>query len=825
MPDWYSGTMSSESVQPRRVWALDIVRGLLILLMVAGHSVAFLYGGGHPWWYGVSALADLVCFTGLLYVSGATAYVAYVHEDHPRWSVVSRLVRRLVMYLFGYYGLGLLVLWVREASLARWWDLVSFDYLPPYTEFIVAFLIFGLLKIPLRPWYRWVARAWWRPLVFGFIAYMLALILPGWIPAGTRFEVLWLGVLGSYAYPVLRYFGVYLMGLYVGRLLYAEESAGEYVRFLFISAAAVGLVVPLAILIQGSSTFDRWPPSPAFIVVGITVVQLIFLVVKLTHNLMKQQWLRRFLILWGQNAFALFFTHTSILYLVVWIGLARAQSSLLFVAYMVLSWLGALYLAYWLPLNYRFDLTLIDWCSCQLGACSHVQEHRIVTRLKRVMLAMVSLPTMLSVRLGGRRVSLVRQRYVWAVLGLMLISAVPLGLAEDTRLMTEAIAGLRGTSNRGWYLTDRDTVVHYEIQIPSSLFAGMDKAPVYLTVDGMVVEALIQDQDTYRTQYDLEALTPGSHMLAATIQTPRGDFVTASSEITVSAPLLVAWTIDWEGYDVSDAYLTAMEQIAVDHDIVMTQLFNPRIYVTEEVTSERATYLTDWVKRRQDVFGDEIGLHLHMFPDFIETTGVTPREEPAWGGGFSFGYDILTSAYPVDEMAQILATSKDVFAEHGLGVPVSYRAGGWFADEETLMALSRELFAIDSSARTAYTFGTHGLTGHWDVSPTQEPYYPSASDQNRPGTFDALDVLEIPNNGADSFAFSGPEMIERFEMNRADYLASPRQVTYLSHPHWFNGRRQAAMREVFEHVDRYGYANDSGPVLYATLEQIAHYWE
>jgi hypothetical protein len=264
-----------------------------------------------------------------------------------------------------------------------------------------------------------------------------------------------------------------------------------------------------------------------------------------------------------------------------------------------------------------------------------------------------------------------------------------------------------------------------------------------------------------------------------------------------------------------------MEAVANEYNIPLTQMYNPRNFTSPDITAQRAEFLTNWVKRRRDTKGDEIGLHLHMFPDFVEKTGVRPITDKVWGGGWTPGYDVLTTAYGYEDMIRILTYAKEVFAEKGLGQPRSYRAGAWYANLDTLAALADTGFLVDSSGRTAYTFGTNDVPGFWELSTDTQPYFPSTRDQNSPNPPPRLSILEVPNNGADDYAFSANQMIARFDANYGGtILEKPKQVTYLTHPNWFDPNRQEAMRQVFAHIDQFSNYHDKGPVVYTTLQDV-----
>ncbi len=331
-------------------------------------------------------------------------------------------------------------------------------------------------------------------------------------------------------------------------------------------------------------------------------------------------------------------------------------------------------------------------------------------------------------------------------------------------------------------------------------------------------------ENTWEAKVNLENFLPGSYQIETQIFDEENIYKSQKTGFYLSYPLYVTWTIDWEGYDVSDVYLSTMANISERHGIKMTHLFNPRIYTTETISSFRKDYLTKWVKERYEEFGEEIGLHLHMFYDFIKSAGITPKKEPNWGDSGD-GYGALTANYNTQEMITILNFAKKLFKDNGLKEPLSFRTGGWFASIETLRALEETGFLLDSSGRTEYSFGPNKLKGFWNLSSTTQPYHPSVSNQNFNSPEPTLGLWEIPNNGADSYWFSGEDMIQRFKDNFAgEPLLEKRQVTYLSHPHWFNQDEQSRIEAVFNYINQFLYSKDLGPLKYVTLSDVYEAW-
>lgn len=333
----------------------------------------------------------------------------------------------------------------------------------------------------------------------------------------------------------------------------------------------------------------------------------------------------------------------------------------------------------------------------------------------------------------------------------------------------------------------------------------------------------VLEDGAYVVDLDFSQMEIGEYEIVNVISTGCFDITTTPIIVTVSYPMFVMWTHDWEGYDVKQIYLDDIDRISRKHyDIPSVHFFNPRIYITGDLSASRAQYLTDWVIERRDTLGHEIALHLHMHTDMIEHVGLEPHESPAWGWNTDDGYDVLTLGYDYDVITTLLEWSKNEFYKNGLGVPEVYRAGGWFADEGTLQALEDTGFVIDSSGRTKYHLGNGNILGPWDLPVDTQPYLPNIYNQNL-SVSPTMDIWEFPNNGGDSWAFSEEEMKDRFNRNfGSGILSEPATVVYLSHPHWFY-EDSSKIDGLFSYIDMHLYSEGRGPVIYATYEDIYTY--
>jgi hypothetical protein len=320
-------------------------------------------------------------------------------------------------------------------------------------------------------------------------------------------------------------------------------------------------------------------------------------------------------------------------------------------------------------------------------------------------------------------------------------------------------------------------------------------------------------------------LKPAAYQLKARLSDVSGGVRLLEKTFYVSHPVLVAWTLDWEGYNFSDEYLDMISKLSNRHQKVpITHFFNPRYFASPYVSSARGKEFLAWIKKRVTSHEDYIGLHLHMFFEMVELAGVKPKKEPTWASRGT-GSDVPLTTYNLEDQRKIIRHGLDILKAQGLNSIDAFRAGGWYVNTDTLTVLEELGFKIESSGRTSYSLG-NGLPGPWNLTVTQPPYYPCRNSQNFAcdGTA-AFKVMEVPNNGIESYRYSQAELISRFNQNyKGNAAKNAIAITYLSHPEWFS-IDNPKMAALFKHIDQYDYYADNGPVIYANLKQIYNLWK
>jgi hypothetical protein len=282
----------SSAPSPSRSAAIDVLKGILIVLMISAHAIQLLVGKGHM---GialdvVSHLADICCFSGFIFAFGYGCYRAYFKNA----GVVphGRMLRTAARILVGYYLSGAaFLLWVQKApaDARTMTDLLLLNRVPGYCEFLPAFSLTIAAAAALHGPIRRLLSS--LPALLAVAALLLAATFLPCDGISITQVGLFVGSTRFCAYPVVQYFPLFLAGAY-----FAANSVKF--RWSVLAAAAVGVVV-FAIEVVATHHFLRFPPSLAWILGSAAGVYLLFL---FSHALCRVGWLARELQVFGRNA-------------------------------------------------------------------------------------------------------------------------------------------------------------------------------------------------------------------------------------------------------------------------------------------------------------------------------------------------------------------------------------------------------------------------------------------------------------------------------------------------------------------------------------------
>jgi len=379
------------------------------------------------------------------------------------------------------------------------------------------------------------------------------------------------------------------------------------------------------------------------------------------------------------------------------------------------------------------------------------------------------------------------------------------------------------TPDRKWH-TVPDALTHetasYSVEFDGDPAAGLPR----LRIDPLGRELPLRlESGRWRADVDLAGIAPGRYTVGVS-ELVNGSYApvdgrTAASELVLSAPLYVAWTLDFEGDAASDEAMANTAAIADGLGLRMTIMWNPRVWTTTQVDAARADAMLAWTKGRA-ARGDEVALHLHAWTDFVRDAGVTPRTAPSWSGR-SDGYDVPLTAFDEGETRKLVDRAVALMTAHGLARPTTFRGGGLFANAANLRAVAAAGFTVDTSGAPAGAFGRLPLP--WTLAKDAQPYHPSASDANAAGD---LPLLEVPNIAGNTYGYTATSIQGTIRDDLAmlgpsgQVATARRALTLVSHPATIDDAERAAIEALFRAFEPYRYDRDAGPLRFVTLSEL-----
>ncbi len=260
----------------------------------------------------------------------------------------------------------------------------------------------------------------------------------------------------------------------------------------------------------------------------------------------------------------------------------------------------------------------------------------------------------------------------------------------------------------------------------------------------------------------------------------------ALTEARAQGKLRIVVSVDWEGEDLQTKNLQAMQAFRSDYPEVPLQHFlNAAYYTKPKADARLVTRSIQSVLRSSD----EHGLHIHAWRSLVEAAGVQFRIGPSFVDqdvdesvcGDDCGADVALNAYSDVELRKIIRTSVQTLQNKGFRRAVSFRAGGWQADDTVLNALAAEGFTLDSSA--TYAPYLREAWGDYNLYPFVGQLWPMTTPTSQPYRYQTkagLSIIELPNNGCLADYMTGAAMLKAFVKNADVLQRNPTQNRYLS---------------------------------------------
>lgn len=388
------------------------------------------------------------------------------------------------------------------------------------------------------------------------------------------------------------------------------------------------------------------------------------------------------------------------------------------------------------------------------------------------------------------------------------------------------IAGLRN-----WYLI-QDAVTAGQAAIDATIAAPEGVATVDVWLGDQPGVRLPVVDGKFRWQQDLGALAAGDYEVL--FAADGADTAFAKRTVHRSAPLYFLMATDWDFSEPGETSLLIMDAMRRKHPSLMfTHFVGPYTYTDPQLDPARRVDITKWLVASRDMHGDEIGLHIHPYCNFVTHAQVTciTDQSTVYAQDLS-GYTVKVAAYDEPTFGKLLDDADGLFMANGLGKPVTFRAGGWTADLGTLKALASHGYVADTSALNWARLeewqnqGT-GELYRWNMAnwtpmgDTSQPYYPSDTSVLMPGLL-PLSILEVPDNGIMVDYVSVDEMKQISAANwNGNALPKAKTLMLGFHPS-VQMPLEASDRVygILDYAEAHLAEKDRGPMVYAVLKDM-----
>lgn len=317
--------------------SVDVLRGWAIVLMILGHAIFFRYGLGNGLLNTILNFANSFCYITFLFTFGVGIYHSTIM---PIWDVPrkTKILNRIFVLIGLYYLAATISLW-SYYPLDNWnisllgreaWRIITFRYYASFTEYIPSFAFYMTFFYVLRSWLgrhleTWFAR---KNISLTLAIFILIQQSANWLSHLMQTVPIYLrpfiGSTGSFDFPVFQYFVVVILGIW------AASWSNEKHQSVTSKMVEVGYFVLVGSLVI-KSTFNysnvlgwipiwinsplRWPPTLSFIMSGLSLTYLFWIISKLMTRFAVFRLITSFLQYMGQRSIGFLLYHLLILFM------------------------------------------------------------------------------------------------------------------------------------------------------------------------------------------------------------------------------------------------------------------------------------------------------------------------------------------------------------------------------------------------------------------------------------------------------------------------------------------------------------------------------
>lgn len=290
----------------KRDISIDVLRGWAVWWMIVAHVVFFRYGLESGYMNLFIHFGGSFCYITFLFTFGVGIYHSIVAStwDRPR---KIKVIRRVVQLIALYFLAGIASYWsyipLRDLNPTFMFEsarqVVTFAYYPSFTEYLPSFAIFTLLFFGLRQLLKDRLKAWFNGRNFAFLMasaiaiHLLANVVSHNLTSYVHSLRMIIGTPTSFDFPIMQYFVVVVLGIWSATWISNEKSdpdrrivllgylillANMAIKYTFNFTHKYDFLDPWV------NTIIRWPPSPTFILNGLSYTFLFWIATRWMLN-------------------------------------------------------------------------------------------------------------------------------------------------------------------------------------------------------------------------------------------------------------------------------------------------------------------------------------------------------------------------------------------------------------------------------------------------------------------------------------------------------------------------------------------------------------
>jgi peptidoglycan/xylan/chitin deacetylase (PgdA/CDA1 family) len=813
--------MTTEPHTSQRETTIDALRGIAVLSMIVAHSIFFFHTQTNTFLNNFELFANTIVLTLFVFVSGASyskTLDSYAH--HTKSARIKRIISYAGITYLSYAiisTVGILTSvgeFTPQVLFPKFIGALTFTAPVNFTEYMTLFIFFPLSGLLFQKIYNALKVSLAYSILAGSVLYLVGIYLyPITFPYPFNgLKELLAGGKELLRFPILFYYPIYLFGLWWEyRIGHTGARKIKHIHIAFVTTAALlsvaGSIVSLWFDIPILSVFVRWPPSIGFLLTGLASSSFLSVLLNIIHPESGIRYIYRYMTYLGRDALDLWMTHLLILFLYKrFIGLQFGDTGTVF--FLVIMTILTSTLLSSVRLTNTISLT-------RFGPVTFPPYHASKFRKRYILfIAIISSFLMFSLTVKPPQ-SLYGEKLPQQ------------SLSVYDQIPSDSVLTL--TSKQTWHVRSGpwEKPIQLSLQINNPVTQkqySINPSVVRFTSNDLPIPFRLQETKGASLIYNLSpsAIPAGKYFITAVITTPKGSIHSNIIPIINSEPFIVAWTFDWEGWDVSDTTMQQISSLSAQFgNIPFTQFVNPRTFITDAVSQERKDTIRQFLLSRVSN-GDEIALHIHMHYDMVEYAGIPVNKTTHWGLLSKEGYDVPTTSYSTDDFRKIVQTGMTILENLGLPKPNGYRAGGWFISNEQLAALKNLGFSYDTSGRDRPQNNAFSSI-LWRIPVGAQPYYPDPADENKKLSTSA-GILEIPNNGVTTYESSPEELLARTKtLYPGGFLTTPTTFVITTHPQ-FSQTEFSKIPVVLNQLRKLSAVNDGGPVVFGTMGSIYSLW-